>query len=192
MPLTQYQQEDLQEKLDWCNKYCFKYGDPVKTNNNEKPCLRITKEPKWAKELNETTKHPAYLKAPHVSYMVHHNEELPYYKVKELCHRCVGPNPQDVDRQESGALCFEATHLDLRSHADNKGQEKCHEVINDFQIAHRNNSDIKTRGTIYVADVTRLDPDVDHVCKHEPPCFGNYGKIKPTRRSKRLKKKGKK
>jgi len=179
-PLERWQRDALQELLDRANRNCYRYGNAKnkrKLRRKEKPCKRLKKSrAKWTKPIpNHITDFPDKLEMYHVGFMLHFNVQLDEHSQSEICHRCVHPNPRKKQRK---ALCFEGTHMGLKSHQHNIDDKNCHKVIRKFQSKYCKNSQYRTLGTIYVSDVPvecREEPFKDLVCNHN--CFGQYGLV---------------
>ena len=178
-PLEDYQRVELLKLLEpqLAPQKSFRYGDVHKRSNNEHFCRRSKAKPSWKNTIKDLEFPKDDLKLFHISYMLEYDVQLPDPKVLEVCHRCLLPNPQGKSLRNTGASCFVATHLVLRPHDKNVEMNKCHRTIRDFQDDNKNDKSVRTTGTLYVSDVAEHESNEQLKCKHNPPCFGNWGDI---------------
>ena len=173
MPLSVLQIEQLHQLEDEYHGGSAQYGDEEKKENGEEACDRA-KVPYQRRNNISRNKHPKFLKLYHIKWMLHNNREIP--KGKELSHLCLQLNlkKKDDDRKRvRGGKCFVPTHVEPDTQAGNRSHDACHKEIKKFYLNNKDNPSVRTRGTIYLKDT-----DSDLECKHDPPCFGNFGEIK--------------
>ena len=80
----------------------------------------------------------------------------------ELSHICVDSNRKGVNRSQSGARCFEGSHLEFVSHRENKSRDPCQNAIDKWVSDNSGDPKKRTSGAIFLSDVA-ADLGVDAV-----------------------------
>ena len=173
--LTETQRQQLQVIFDAVEDQTERFGDDSK-EAHQKPCRRLKSNANWTKKKNKITPNPRWLKLFHVAWMLENNIVMPPHCEGEISHICLDPNRNGVNRRQTGARCFEGSHLEFCSHAHNKSRDPCHDLIDKWVANNRSNPKVRTTGIICISDLANHFP-ISWECIHIPLCFGCYGKI---------------